>query len=131
MLEGLICPVCEITIDEIDLSDSLKCPHCSVDLHNRKYLDFLEFLMQNAIVENLDFFDPQVYSDDVEDLDQTKEEEGDPSEFEKKKDLFNIYENDLHPNTQKEENTEGYTQFEGINDDWEEFNERDFSKKKG
>ena len=102
-----------------------------MDLHNRKYLDFLEFLMQNAIVENLDFFDPQVYSDDVEDLDQTKEEEGDPSEFEKKKDLFNIYENDLHPNSQKEENTEGYTQFEGINDDWEEFNERDFAKKKG
>ena len=65
-----------------------------MDLHNRKYLDFLEFLMQNTIVENLDFFDPEVYSDDVEDLDQTKEEEGDPSEFEKKKDLFNIYEND-------------------------------------
>ena len=26
----------------------------------------------------------------LDDLDQTKEEEGDPSEFEKKKDLFNI-----------------------------------------
>ena len=97
MLEGLICPVCENTIEEVDLRDSLKCPTCSVDLKNRKYLDFLEFLMANGIVENLDFFDQEVYSDDVEDLDQTKEEEVDPSEFEKKKDLFNIYENEYTP----------------------------------
>ena len=90
MLEGLICPVCENTIEEIDLKDSLKCPHCATDLKNRKYLDFLEFLMSNGIVDILDFFDPEVYSDDVDDLDLTKEEEGDPSEFEKKKDLFNI-----------------------------------------
>ena len=55
MLEGLICPVCENTIEEIDLKESLKCPNCSVDLKNRKYLDFLEFLMANGIVENLDF----------------------------------------------------------------------------
>ena len=53
MLEGLICPVCENTIEEIDLKESLKCPNCSVDLKNRKYLDFLEFLMANGIVENL------------------------------------------------------------------------------
>ena len=92
MLEGLICPACENTIEEIDLRDDLKCPHCATDLKNRKYLDFLEFLMTNGIVENLDFFDQDVYSDDVDDLDQTKEEEGDPSEYEKKKDLFNIYE---------------------------------------
>ena len=47
MLEGIICPACENTIDEIDLKDSLKCPHCSTDLKNRRYLDFLEFLMAN------------------------------------------------------------------------------------
>ena len=120
MLEGLICPVCENTIEEIDLRDKLKCPHCNADLKNRKYLDFLEFLMANGIVENLDFFD------------QTKEEEGDPSEYEKKKDLFNIYENELHPkNVEEDEGIKDYTQFDGINDDWEEFNERDFSANKG
>ena len=43
MLEGLICPACENTIEEIDLRDVLKCPHCATDLKNRKYLDFLEF----------------------------------------------------------------------------------------
>ena len=78
MLEGIICPACENSIDEIDLKDSLKCPHCNNDLKDRKYLDFLEFLMANGIVENLDFFDQEVYSDDVDDLDQTKEEEVDP-----------------------------------------------------
>ena len=127
MLEGLICPICENTIDEIDLKESLKCTNCAIDLKNRKFLDFLEFLMANGIVENLDFFDQKVYSDD-----QTKEEEGDPSEFEKKKDLFNIYENELHPkNVEENEGIKDYTQFDGINDDWEEFNERDFSTKKG
>jgi hypothetical protein len=70
-----------------------------------------------------------VYSDDVDDLDQTKEEEGDPSEYEKKKDVFNIYENELFPKNVEADETEGYTEFDGINDDWEEFNERDFEKK--
>ena len=129
MLEGLICPACENTIEEIDLKDSLKCANCKTDLKDRKYLDFLEFLMANAIVENLDFFDQDVYSDDVDDLDQTKEEEGEPSEYEKKKDVFNIYENELFPKNVEEDQTEGYTEFEGINDDWEEFNERTFEKK--
>tara|TARA_E500000075_G_C6661959_1_gene161808 strand:+ start:39 stop:437 length:399 start_codon:yes stop_codon:yes gene_type:complete len=130
MLEGLICPACENTIEEIDLRDSFKCPHCSTDLKDRKYLDFLEFLMANGIVDNLDFFDQEVYSDDVEDLDQTIAEEGDPSEYEKKKDLFNIYENELHPNKVEEnDGIKDYTQFEGINDDWEEFNERETSAK--
>ena len=132
MLEGIICPACENTIEEVDLRESLKCPHCNTDLKNRRYLDFLEFLMANGIVENLDFFDQEVYSDDVDDLDQTKEEEVDPAEFEKKKDLFNIYENELQPkNVAEDDNIKDYTQFEGINDDWEEFNERDFSKNKG
>ena len=129
MLEGLICPACENTIEEIDLKDSLKCANCKTDLKDRKYLDFLEFLMANGIVENLDFFDQDVYSDDVDDLDQTKEEEGDPREYEKKKDVFNIYENELFPKNVEEYQTEGYTEFEGINDDWEEFNERTFEKK--
>ena len=58
------------------------------DLKNRKYLDFLEFLMANGIVENLDFL-IWIYSDDVDDLDQTKEE-GDPSELRRRK-IFLIF----------------------------------------
>ena len=115
MLEGIICPVCENTLEEVDLQDSLVCPHCRADLKDRRFLDFLEFLMANGIVDNLDFFDPEVYSEDVDDLDQTKEEEGDPSEFEKKKDHYNIYENELLPEDKTDENIKEYSQFEGLN----------------
>ena len=52
--------------------------------------------------------------------------------YEYKKDLFNIYENELHPkNVEEDTGIKDYTQFDGINDDWEEFNERDFAAKKG
>ena len=128
MLEGIICPVCENTIKEIDLKDSLVCGNCRTDLKDRKYLDFLEFLMANAIVENLDFFDPQVYSEDVDYLDQTKQEECDPSEFEKKKYHYNIYENEVIPKDTADDNIKGYAQFDGLNEEWEDFNEREFDK---
>ena len=43
-----------------------------------------------------------------------------------------IFEKELHPkNVEENEGIKDYTQFDGINDDWEEFNERDFSSKKG
>ena len=70
------------------------------------------------------------------------EQEGSPVEAEvaliyleiddsNKKDVYNIYENELHPkNVEEDEGIKDYTEFDGINDDWEEFNERDFSAKK-
>ena len=48
------------------------------------------------------------------------------SEFEKKKDHYNIYENELLPEDKTDENIKEYSQFEGLNDEWEDFNERDF-----
>ena len=56
MLEGIICPVCEATLEEVDIKESLVCKNCKTDLKDRKYLDFLEFLMANGLVEDLDFF---------------------------------------------------------------------------
>ena len=50
MLEGIICPVCESTLEEKNLKESLVCQFCKVDLRDRKYLDFLEYLMTNGIV---------------------------------------------------------------------------------
>ena len=61
MLEGLICPACENTIEEIDLRDALKCPHCSTDLKNRKYLDFLEFLMSDSSLRYKSTFSRQTF----------------------------------------------------------------------
>ena len=82
MLEGIICPVCENTLEEVDLRDSLVCPHCRADLKDRKFLDFLEYLMANGIVESLNFFFFFFYSKDADDLEPTREFEWDPSAFE-------------------------------------------------
>ncbi len=66
MLEGIICPNCESPLNEEDLKEKLVCVKCKTDLKNRIYLDFLEYLMTNGIVENLDFFDEDVYIEDIE-----------------------------------------------------------------
>ena len=55
MLEGIICPRCENTLEEVDLRDSLFVLIYRTDLKDRQFLDFLEFLMANGIVDNLDF----------------------------------------------------------------------------
>ena len=125
MLEGIICPVCETTLEEVDLKESLTCKNCKSDLIDRKYLDFLEFLMANGLVEDLDFFDPKVYSEDVERLEPDDEEDVDPSEFEKKKDIFSLYEGEMEMYKQKAKDDEikGYEDFEGIEEEWEDFNQ--------
>ena len=125
MLEGIICPVCESTLNDEHLKESLICEFCRTDLKDRKYLDFLEYLMTNGIVKNLDFFDTEVYSEDIERLSPDDDEDGDPSEFEKKKDNFNFYENEMVQKG-KEDDEPDYEEFDGLNEDWEEFNRREF-----
>ena len=126
MLEGIICPNCGASLEDVDIKESLTCRYCKVHLKDRKYLDFLEYLMANGLIEDLDFFDQKVYSEDVERLEPDDEEDVDPAEFEKKKDHYNIYENELLPEDKTDENIKEYSQFEGLNDEWEDFNERDF-----
>ena len=130
MLEGIICPNCEAPLKEEDLKEKLVCVHCKTDLKDRKYLDFLEYLMSNGIVENLDFFDEDVYSEDIERLEPDEEEDIDPSKFEKKKDLLSFYENEhehIHNNTDGDL-PEVIEEFKGIEEDWEDFNKSDFGK---
>jgi len=120
MLEGIICPNCGANINEADLREKLACPHCKKDLKDRSYLDFLEYLMTNGIVENLDFFDAAVYSEDIERFDQEDEDDVDITEHEKRKDTFNLYENEMVK--QQEEEELNYKDFEGLDEDWEDFN---------
>lgn len=128
MLEGIICPACESPLEEEQLKEKLTCPKCKHDLKDRKYLDFLEYLMTNGIVKDLDFFDPEIYSEDIEDLDQSEEEDVNPADFEKKKDTFSLYENEMVRQKDEEENEKRpeYTEFDGLEEDWEEFNRREF-----
>ena len=120
MLEGIICPNCGANINEADLRKKVACPHCKKDLKDRSYLDFLEYLMTNGIVENLDFFDAAVYSEDIERFDQEDEDDVDITEHEKRKDTFNLYENEMVK--QQEEEELDYKDFEGLDEDWEDFN---------
>jgi len=120
MLEGIICPNCGANIIEANLREKLACPHCKKDLKDRSYLDFLEYLMTNGIVENLDFFDAAVYSEDIERFDQDDEDDVDITEHEKRKDTFNLYENEMVK--QQEEEELDYKDFEGLDEDWEDFN---------
>ena len=130
MLEGIICPACEATIEEAEILESLTCKNCKTDLKDRRFLDFLEFLMANGLVKDLDFFDQKVYSEDVERLEPDDEEDVDPNDFEKKKDIFSLYEQEMEMYKQKEEDEEikGYEDFEGIEEEWEDFNRRDDDK---
>ena len=127
MLEGIICPNCGASLEEVDIKESLTCRYCKVNLKDRKYLDFLEYLMANGLIEDLDFFDQKVYSEDVERLEPDDEEDVDPAEFEKKKDIFSLYESEMEMYKQKAEDEEikGYEDFEGIEEEWEDFNQRD------
>jgi len=120
MLEGIICPNCGANINEADLRKKLACPHCKKDLKDRSYLDFLEYLMTNGIVENLDFFDAAVYSEDIERFDQEDEDDVDITEHEKRKDTFNLYENEMVKQQVEEELD--YKDFKGLDEDWEDFN---------
>ena len=130
MLEGIICPNCESSLKEEDLKEKLVCVACKTDLKNRIYLDFLEYLMTNGIVENLDFFDEDVYSEDIERLEPDEEEDVDPSKFEKKKDLLSFYENEHEHIQNNTDNAlpEVIEEFKGIEEDWEEFNKSEFGK---
>ena len=126
MLEGIICPVCESTLKEEDLKENLVCVECKTDLKDRQFLDFLEYLMTNGIVENLDFFDEDVYSEDIERLEPDEEEDIDPSKFEKKKDILSFYEDEYIQSDDGEDLPEVIEEFQGIEEDWEEFNKREF-----
>jgi|TARA_Y100000817_G_scaffold53576_1_gene39157 hypothetical protein len=130
VLEGIICPACEATIEEAEILESLTCKNCKTDLKDRRFLDFLEFLMANGLVKDLDFFDQKVYSEDVERLEPDDEEDVDPNDFEKKKDIFSLYEQEMEMYKQKAEDEEikGYEDFEGIEEEWEDFNRRDDDK---
>ena len=127
MLEGIICPNCGASLEDVDIKESLTCRYCKINLKDRKYLDFLEYLMANGLIEDLDFFDQKVYSEDVERLEPDDEEDVDPAEFEKKKDIFSLYESEMEMYKQKAEDDEikGYEDFEGIEEEWEDFNQRD------
>jgi len=133
-MEDLVCPECNQTLTEDGLRHSLICPHCKVNLRDSKYLDFLELLVYNDIVEDVDFFDMSLYGEEMlknerEDYD---EPDIDPSKFEKRKEVWDEFEDDLELNeTMEEEINDSEDPWNILNkdlpndDDWDEENKHD------
>ena len=120
--EGLICPACSCALDEDAIKESLVCVECKADLQDSKYLDFIEYLVANGIVKDIDFFDMKIYRDEIERLDPTDAEDVDPQDFEKKKDNFSLFVEEVQ--TVEKDSTEEIDVWEGLEEDWEELNLR-------
>jgi len=124
--EGLICPACSNPLDESILEYNMVCPHCSTNLKNKKFLAFLEYLMMQGIVTNLDFFNPTLYGDEIKVTQEENEQkdETNPDDYEDKTTNMDLIEEtpDLKEVTTDEEE---FRQWDGIEEDWEEFNRKE------
>ena len=136
-MEDLACPECGQPLSEEQLKKSLVCPHCKKNLRNPKYLNFLELLVFYDIVDDIDFFDMSLYGDEMlkEEREDYDEPDVDPSKFEKHKDVWDEFEDELA----REKNLKGETEesnawniFEDniiIDDDWDdELNQENHEK---
>ena len=130
--EGLICPNCSGELDEKQIKKgNLKCPHCNVNIKQKKYLAFLEYLMMNGLVADLDFFDHKVYGHEVERETVEQKELDDytnPSDYEDKTERLKNYDEtaDLKEVTTDEQE---FRKWDGIDEDWQEFNTKNKKKK--
>ena len=131
--EGLICPKCSNQLDEKILASNLSCPHCNTRFHNKKYIAFIEYLMMNGIVTDIDFFDRTLYGDEIKYKSETEEElvdETNPDDYEDK--TFRMKYIDDNPELSEEQNKD-----DGIKDlgklktneqedeeDWQDYNRR-------
>ena len=130
--EGLICPACSNQLNDNELKEKLVCPHCKINLKQKKYLAFLEYLMMVGIVSNIDFFDETLYGDEIEHKTVEEKELEDftnPEDYEDKSEKLKNYDEsvDLKEVTTDEES---FRVWEGIDEDWEDFNKKD-GKNKG
>ena len=127
-LENLICPNCSSTIDEnVIAEESLICPHCKVNWKQKKFLSFIEYLMEQGFIEDIDFFDKSLYGDEIQ-LKTIEEKELDdetnPDDFEDVADKIELIDEtaDLKEVTTDEQE---FRKWDGIEEDWQEFNKKE------
>ena len=122
VIDELICP-CEKQEEIIasEIGENLKCPKCKINLKQRAYLPFLEYLMENGYVENLDFFDLDLYSEEKDSL-YSQDEEQELDKYEVRKDSLNIYEDDArHGGNTVAAETETSIDESAVSSDWTKF----------
>ena len=127
-LENLICPNCSSTIDENTIAEeNLICPHCKVNWKQKKFLSFIEYLMEQGFIEDIDFFDKSLYGDEIQ-LKTIEEKELDdetnPDDFEDVADKIELIDEtaDLKEVTTDEQE---FRKWDGIEEDWQEFNKKE------
>ena len=60
----LLCPKCGEPLNKQQLRKRLYCPHCKTNLKSEEYIDFLEYIVEQGIVDNVDFFDTSLFGND-------------------------------------------------------------------
>jgi len=131
--EGLICPNCSGQLEEDEIkNNNLLCPHCGKNIRNKKYIAFLEYLIMTGLVTDIDFFDQSIYGDEIEKKSVEEKELEDytnPGDYEDQSERMKNYDEtaDLKEVTTDESK---FREWDGVDEDWEEFNSRDEKRKK-
>ena len=118
-IDEVLSPCCDEEIKVSEIGKKLKCPLCNTNLKQRAFLPFLEYLMENGHVENLDFFDLDLYNQDKENL-ETEDEDLDLDKYEVKKDSLNIYEEDKKFDNSDSETKDSIDE-SAVSSDWTKF----------
>ena len=124
--EGIICPVCSGPLKEENFLGAIVCPHCNTKLKQKKYIAFLEFLMMQGLVTDIDFFDESLYGHEIQ-KSETEEELLDETihdEYEDKSEKMEFID-EKHQLKETDTNEEEFRKWKGIEEDWEDFNKKD------
>ncbi len=127
-MEELECPECGHHLEEEELRKKLVCPNCKTKLHNSKYKDFLELLIYLEVVDDIDFFDMNLYGMEIlnEEREDYDEPELDISKFEKHKEVWDEFEDDtelkqrLETDDEREEAWDIFNDARAIDEDWDD-----------
>ena len=125
-LQEIICPNCGSNLSPGKLAEKLRCHICKADFHQKKFIGFLEYLMMNGLVTDVDFFDKKIYGEEINHTSETEEElrdETNPNEYEENRNKIEYMERseDLKEVTTDEEE---FRTWDGIDEDWQEFNKK-------
>ena len=124
--EGIICPVCSGPLKEENFLGAIVCPHCNTKLKQKKYIAFLEFLMMQGLVTDIDFFDESLYGHEIQ-KSETEEDLLDETihdEYEDKSEKMEFID-EKHQLKESDTNEEEFRKWKGIEEDWEDFNKKD------
>ena len=124
--EGIICPVCSGPLKEENFLGAIVCPHCNTKLKQKKYLAFLEFLMMQGLVDDIDFFDESLYGHEIQKSETEEELLDEPihDEYEDKSEKMEFID-EKHQLKETDTNEEEFRKWKGIEEDWEDFNKKD------